>query len=632
MGKRQVIAALAFFAALIAGAFQYFDILASWQEQVFDRFFTTQTAPTGIIIIGIDDQSISARGGWPLARKDFAVVLQNLGSPRAVGIDVAFADPSARGGADDAALVSELSKSAEPVVLATQYDDRGGKLLKPLPLFASRAREGYANVRVDADGIVRTFAPARADTVSFSMALASGANQNVVPREVRIDWQGSSGTFLTIPFIDVYRGTAPTRVFANKTVLIGATAKDLHDTLATPVGLMAGVEVHANSLATLESNRFFKEVPLALMLALILLSASLAAITVSVVPQLVLPILLLAAEFIAMNLASVILFSAHWRLPTLSLSLAFVLSAGFTFMYQYVSESREKRQIRTMFQYYLMPEVIEELAAHPERLSLGGQERTLTILFCDIRGFTTLSEGLSPSELTILINEYLTAMTDAIMETGGLVDKYIGDAVMAFWGAPLPNPSQEIDVCRGALAMMQSLDRLNADLAKRGKKSIHIGIGASTGEVVVGNMGSSKRFNYTVMGDEVNFASRLEGLTKTYGVSCIIGERTAKVVAHDPAFVLRELDLVLVKGKKEPRAIYQLVTDSPGAAQREQFTHFANGREAYVKGDWKKAVKHFKSALALGEDGPSKTFLERIEHLSAHTPDDWRGVWEFTTK
>ncbi|MBI4088991.1 CHASE2 domain-containing protein, partial [Candidatus Kaiserbacteria bacterium] len=409
--RYRAIAALALFAALIAGASQYFGLLASWQERVFDRFFTTQTAPSDIVIVGIDDQSILALGGWPLARKDFATVLTNLGEPRAVGIDVAFADPSARGPADDAALVSALTRSTRPVVLATQYDDRGGKLVRPLPALASRAQEGYANMLVDADGIVRAFTPVRADTVSFSAALLKNTSQTAFPEVVRINWRGPSGSFLTLPFIDVYRGVVPLNPFAGKTVLIGATAKDLHDTLATPVGFLSGIEVHANALATLESGNFFEDVPEPLMLALILLAAYLAAATILFVSRLVPLILLLAAEFIAMNLASIALFSAHMRLPTLSLSLAFLLSAGFTFIYQYLNESREKRQIRKMFQYYLMPEVIEELAAHPERLSLGGQEKTLTMLFCDIRGFTTLSEGLSPSELTALINEYLTAMT-----------------------------------------------------------------------------------------------------------------------------------------------------------------------------------------------------------------------------
>jgi len=568
--RYRAVAALTLLAALIAGAGQYFGLLTTWQEQVFDRFFTAHSAPADTVIVGIDDESIATLGGWPLARKSFATVLANLGIPRAIGIDVSFADPSARGAADDAALALALSKSAVPVVLATQYDDRGGKLLRPLPLFASKAQEGYANMLVDADGILRTFAPVRSDTVSISAALTEGAEETY-PEVVRIDWRGPSGTFLTIPFIDVYRGTAPTSVFDGKTVFIGATAKDLHDILATPLGMMPGVEVHANALATIESGRFFRDVSEPLMLALILLAAFLPAATILLVSRLVPLIALIAVELIALNLASVALFSAHVRLPTLSLSLAFLLSAGFTFIYQYVSESREKRQIRQMFQYYLMPEVIEELAAHPEQLSLGGRQMKLTMLFCDIRGFTTISEGLSPSELTSLINEYLTAMTDAIMGQGGLVDKYIGDAVMAFWGAPVPNPSQESAAARGAVAMLRALDRLNADLEKRNIRMIRIGIGISTGEVVVGNMGSSKRFNYTVMGDEVNFASRLEGLTKQYGVSCIIGERTARAIAGVPGFTVRELDLVMVKGKSEPRAIYELVTTLPSQAQKEQF-------------------------------------------------------------
>ncbi|MFZ2500563.1 MAG: CHASE2 domain-containing protein [Minisyncoccia bacterium] len=632
MKKQYSIAILALVAAIVGGVCQYFGLVSSWQEQVFDRFFTVRHAPSNIVIVGIDDQSLTELGGWPLARKSFATVLTNIGSPRAIGIDVAFIDPSARGVSDDASFASALLAKKDSVVLATQYDDRGGKLLKPLPLFSSNAREAYANVLLDSDGGIRTLAPIRGDTESLSTALAEDTDTSHLPSVVRVDWQGPAGTFLTIPFIDVYRGTAPASVFLNKTVLIGVTAKDLHDVLATPLGVMSGVEVHANALATLNSKNFFSDVSVPLMLLLILCVAYVPAITIFLVTRLVLLIALLAIEFVAINLASVVLFSSYVRLPTVSLSITFLLSVGFIFIYQYLNESREKRQIRKMFQLYLMPEVIDELAEHPELLSLGGQEKTLTILFCDIRGFTTLSEGLSPPELTSLINEYLTAMTDAIMETGGLVDKYIGDAVMAFWGAPLPNLLQESAACRGALAMMSSLDKLNSDLLKRGKKPIHIGIGISTGEVVVGNMGSSKRFNYTVMGDEVNFASRLEGLTKAYGITCVIGERTAKAISGDTSFTLRELDFVMVKGKKEPRTIYQLFTGEPSSVLKEQFVHFMNGRASYIRGDWDEAIKHFKEALLLGEDGPSQTFLDRAEHLMKNPPDDWKGIWEFTTK
>jgi adenylate cyclase len=628
--RRTAVLVLALLAALIALLAQYFGLLTTWQERVYDRFFTAHEASQNIVIAAIDSETLTTLGGWPLPRETFATTLRHLSGAKAVGFDISFVDPSSFGALDDAQFVNELQKTSVRVVLGTHYDDRGGKLVEPLASYAQAAGEGYANVIIDGDGVVRTFLPVQKGTESLSRALIEG--DEAFPETVRINWTGPAGSILTIPLIDVYRGVVPQTVLADKLVLVGATAKDLHDTLTTPVGTMSGVEVHANALATLTSGVFLRDASAALVALLILLSALIPAVTILLLQRIVPLILLLIAECALLNFLSVWLFGSHVRLPNLSLTLAFLLSAGAVLVYQYLSESQEKKRIREMFQYYLMPEVIEELAAHPERLALGGEEKKLTILFCDIRGFTTLSEGLSPSELTTLINEYLTAMTDAIMASGGLVDKYIGDAVMAFWGAPVAHEEQEKAACRGALAMLQALDRLNSDLASRGKKPIHIGIGLSTGQVVVGNMGSSKRFNYTVMGDEVNFASRLEGLTKAYGVSCIIGEETASALEHDATFTVRTLDQVMVKGKREPRTIYELILGEATPTQKEQLTHFQEGRGAYVKGEWQKAEEHFQKALVLGEDGPSRTLLERTQALQSQKPSNWKGIWEFTTK
>src|SRR3989344_1644122 len=554
---------------VLASLAQSFGLLASWQEAVWDRFFIARAAPNDIVIIGIDDESIAALGGWPFARATFVTALSHLGAPKSVGIDVAFVDPSPRGAGDDQALANFLTRSAFPVVLPLQYDDRGGKIISPLALFSAQTNEGYVNVILEHGGVVRRFLPQRGSTESFAVALiAAEASAPSYPSTVRIDYQGKEKTFLTIPFIDVYRGTAPTSLFDNNIVLIGVTAKDLHDTLQTPLGTLPGVEVHANALNTLQKGRYFTDLPFFVVLVCMLVLCTLAALTVVRVKRLPILLGLLLLELIVPNLLAALAFSRHILVPNLSISVAFLVVTGGLLIYQYGLESREKRRIRHTFQYYLMPEVIDQLVAHPEKLRLGGEERVMTVLFSDIRGFTAISEALSAEGLTALVNEYLTLMTDCIMERHGLVDKYIGDAIMAFWGAPLENTLQASDAAHCVLDMAAALTKANGEWKARALPPINIGIGLNTGKVIVGNMGSAKRFNYTVMGDEVNLSSRLQGLNKEYGTQCIESESTRDAIVDDPTFCIRELDVVVVKGKTAPKKIFELVTGGMTDARR----------------------------------------------------------------
>ena len=231
-----------------------------------------------------------------------------------------------------------------------------------------------------------------------------------------------------------------------------------------------------------------------------------------------------------------------------------------------------------------------------------------------------------------MMNEYFTLMSNNIMDHKGLVDKYIGDAIMAFWGAPVPNESQAGDACMAALVMSANLKNLNTKWKELGVPSIGIGIGLNTGEVIVGNMGSEKRFNYTIMGDEVNFGSRLEGLNKTYGTQCIISEETWNAVKNDTRFIIRELDNVMVKGKKQPKLIFELITTSEIKELEQILSLFSQGRMEYTKGNFKQAAGIFEQILKIYPDGPSQTFLERCLYLIEHAPLEWNGIYEFETK
>ncbi len=613
--------------ALVSLAYFYgsFD---AWQDKLLDRFFVTRAPPNDLLILAIDDESIHAIGNWPWRREVFAQTLSRLSGARAVGVDVAFAEGSLYGPADDAALLAALKTFKEKVVLPVQFDDRGGKVTLPYSLFED-IPAAFVNVRLDSDGIVRTVATMRGDYESFAKKIARVSD---VPGVFRINYAGHAKTIPTIPFVDVSQGKILASVFKNKTVFIGVTANDLHDTIGTPLGVMPGVEVHANAVATIQSGAYLKDAPRGAAIPLILLAVLLPYAAIRFIKRFSLLIGAFAVVLAVLIFSALVAFSSGMIIPVLYLLFAEILSGGVLVAFQYFTESKEKKFIRTTFSFYLMPEVIDEILKDPEKLRLGGEKRKVTIFFSDIRGFTAISENMPAEALTKFINEYLTAMTDIVMEHNGLVDKYIGDAVMAFWGAPIENKEQAKDACRAVLAMSAKLKELNAKWAAEGVPSIGIGVGLNTGEVVVGNMGSEKRFNYTIMGDEVNFGSRLEGLNKAYGTQCIVSESTARELSGDPLFTLRKLDLVTVKGKKEPKKLFELITAPVTDTLKKQLAHFASGRVAYNAGAWDEAISHFKKALAFGADGPSTAFIERCEDLKANPPSNWNGVYEFKTK
>lgn len=302
-------------------------------------------------------------------------------------------------------------------------------------------------------------------------------------------------------------------------------------------------------------------------------------------------------------------------------------------IYNYLSFDKERQEIQKTFSLYLAPEYIDELVNNPEKLALGGEERELTIFFSDIRGFSSISEQLSVKDLVELLNEYLTAMTDIVMETKGVVDKYIGDAVMAFWGAPLRDEEHAKHAVGAGLRMLEVLKELNVGWQKRGWPEMKIGIGINTGEAMVGNMGSKRRFNYTLMGDNVNLASRLEGLTKYYGAKIIVSEKTFESVKGE--FCGRLLDRVAVKGKKQPVNIYEVL----GRKNEEQkFLEMIaltdSAIKFYFNREWDKAVSEFKKLGGVDKESHlTELFVERCEEFkNANIPTDWNGVWEMKTK
>jgi adenylate cyclase len=302
-------------------------------------------------------------------------------------------------------------------------------------------------------------------------------------------------------------------------------------------------------------------------------------------------------------------------------------------VYHYITEERERKKIRGAFSYYVSTAVVDEVLKNPQQLKLGGDKKDLTVLFSDIRGFTTLSESLTPEELVQLLNEYLTVMTDVVFKYDGTLDKYIGDALMAIYGAPLEQQNHPASACHSALEMMEALAKLNDKWIGEGRKPLDIGIGINTGGMMVGNMGSDQRFDYTVMGDAVNLGSRLEGANKNYRTNILISETTYERVRDE--FVCMEVDSVRVKGKKQPVRIYQLLAYKQVSNTRKQaVSYFHEGLNFYKKQEWTEAIKRFENVIKLDKElHVAGIYIQRCLDLKMNPPPpDWDCCYTMTTK
>jgi len=448
---------------------------------------------------------------------------------------------------------------------------------------------------------------------------------------------------------DVLSGKVPADRLAGRLVLIGTSASGLLDLRATPVDpAMPGVEVHAQVLESILSNQLLErpsyavgaEVVLALVvgLAIIILAPILGALPIFVLGSLI-GAIVIGGTWYLFSVERLLLDSVY---PLLSSATIFVTMLSIN----YFREEAQRQQIRGAFGQYLSPALVEQLAEDPDLLVLGGETREMTILFSDVRGFTTISETYKedPQGLTVLINRLLTPFSNAIMETNGTIDKYMGDNVMAFWNAPLDNPDHARDSCITALEMLERLKTLNTERELEARESgreflpLDVGIGINTGECVVGNMGSDVRFDYTVLGDAVNLAARLEGQSKTYGVRTIIGEATAKRVGG--AFATMELDAIRVKGKSEPETIYTLLgpVDGADAPTYEGMQNtVAAMLTAYRKQNWAGALKAIKTTRKtqgpMDLSGLCDLYEARIKEFQRNAPpENWDGVFTATTK
>ncbi len=474
----------------------------------------------------------------------------------------------------------------------------------------------------------------------LSLGLGGDARNIPVDKHGRllINYHGPERTFPHYPAVDIIEGKIPPENLKGKVVLVGVSATAVYDLRVTPFQKdFPGVEIHANVIDNILNDDYisrpwwakFFEMALILFLGLFfgVMLSRLSAIWGASLMLFVIGAYYLVEKY-------VFFANGHWvnfTLPTLLASLIFLSC----YVYRYMTEEREKRKIKGAFKQYLSESVVDHLMENVDKLKLGGDKREITVLFTDVRSFTTVSEGLTPEQLGNFINEYLNPMTEIVLKYEGVLDKYVGDEVMAFWGAPLEQPDHARRACETGLDMLAELDKLNRRWESRGMPTIEIGVGVNTGMMWVGNMGSNLRFDYSLLGDNVNLGARLEGTNKQYGTHMIISEHTHNVVKEH--FICRQLDSIRVKGKNKPVTIYELIGrtgDTSLDAIARVATEFERGLSSYRAQRWDEAIKTFEYILKIREDDPpSRVFLERCRAYKDNPPAaDWDGAYTMMTK
>jgi adenylate cyclase len=417
--------------------------------------------------------------------------------------------------------------------------------------------------------------------------------------------------------------------FRDKYIFFGFTAPGLFDLRPTPVdGITPGVEIQAAILENLLSGNFMRQCPTTVWLSAMIGLALAAGMAGSIFSS-ALGFVLVSILFVAIPIFSSLGgYAGGWSIPLTTPETAVISTLFLVFVINYATEGRQKRFIQGAFKQYLSPAVIDQLILHPERLRLGGERRVLSIFFSDLEGFTTISEKLDPEALTTLLNEYLSAMTDIIHEEFGTVDKFEGDAIIAFWNAPLEVGDHPLRVVRAALGCQERLAELNLHFEKRVGRELRMRIGIHTGSAVVGNMGSTRRFDYTMLGDSVNLAARLEGANKAFGTYVMISDSTRQGIGS--AFPVREIARLAVVGRKEPITVFEPMLPDTYGHRRPTLDIFDQGLRLFYAGRFPDAEKVFASIAAM--DPPAQRYLVQCRHYMVSPPENWNGVWVMTSK
>jgi adenylate cyclase len=615
----------------------------------------------GVVVVAIDEPSLAEIGRqWPWPRDLHARVVEQLrvGGAAAIGVDLIFAEPStpvadqalATAMGADVVLASEVTAIETPQAVQTIVVEPIGALT------TAGAEPGIASVFLDGDGTLRRmprFPDGFAARLLATTDDVADANPSAVPEGALIQYFGPPRTYPTVSYYQALDPVAflPPNTFAGSAVIIGhslqtapelgTAATDVFETsfTATTGRLSAGAEVQATIFDNLR-YRLYVVPASARARWLALAAAALLALTLAVrlVTWRTAGWVVLSVLAMLVGSWALLRFGRVW-LPPIAPAMALVVATSARAGLDFAEERRLRRRIAEAFGHYLAPAIVDRLTRDPAALKLGGERRTLTILFCDVRGFTAIAEALKdePERLTALVNRLLDPLSEAVLAEGGTIDKFIGDCVMAFWNAPLPEPRHAERAVRAGFAMIEAVARLNRDVAAATAPGLPlpaplaVGVGINTGDCVVGNFGSQRRFDYSALGDAVNLASRLEGLSKLYRVPLLIGPDTAAAVAG--AFAVVELDRVAVKGRSDAVAVFAAL---PGPeASVEALAVHGDMLTAYRHREWDRALP-LVSEAARGVRplaGYYAMLAERIEgYRRSPPPSDWDGNYVPATK
>ena len=550
-----------------------------------------------------------------------------LASPEGYGANLPILQEAAAGGGFfDNPLVSDDGLFRR-VPMVQRYD---GHLYEMLALGTTRAALGWPGIVVE---VAR-----EGDSYRAIEAIRVGDHRIPVDRNgaVLVPYLGPQGSFPYVPAADVLSGEADPEVLRDRIVLMGATAAGLLDLRSTPVqNVYPGVEVHANVISGILDDRI-RQHPAYVVgyeFVLLVVIGLLLTVLLPILSPLWLSVATLGVGALAVGINLFAWDQLQLVLPLATPVLLIVLLFVFHVAWGFFVETRGKRQLARLFGQYIPPELVDEMDKAPEQVSLAGESREMTVLFSDVRGFTSISENLEPEELTRLMNAFLTPMTRVIHQHRGTIDKYMGDAIMAFWGAPLHDPDHAQHALYAAREMVHTLEALRPEFERHGWPPLEVGVGLNTGVMNVGNMGSEFRTAYTALGDAVNLGSRLEALTRTYSVSIIVSEFTQHAV---PEFQYRELDLVRVKGKDQPVAIYEPIApvDEVDKETRKELRRYHAALQQFRNRDWDSAESElFSLAREHPETRIYQMYVDRIMYFRREPPgEDWDGVFTFETK
>lgn len=616
-----------------------FDILflePDENAEEFDAVFAEEIGKAGnvflpfLLLTDSNDPDSSAPSSLP-AKATIRIDQQTGGLKRAEGVKLPVGP------------LTEAARGLGYINLAPDPEDGTTRRLQPLTYVSHTALPHLAL------SVAKSLLGAEEAVVD---ARALRLDQATIPltseRDMVIDWHGSLerktypaysiGAVLR-SYTERQKGERPTldpALFKDKIVFVAATAAGTYELRATPLSpLTPGVLIHMTALDNILRNRYMQPAPswvfVLTTLALCLGTAG----SFMLLQSQILKFGLIAGFAVLYYGLAVHAFTSHglWlelAFPEGALAVTFALAATV----EYLTEGRQRRQLRAVFDRYMAAEVVDEIMRDPDTIKLGGEKKELTVLFSDVAGFTTISEKLSPEELVVLLNHYLSAMTDIILKHRGNVNKYLGDGIMAIFGAPRGEPEHASLACLAALESQQALAQLRKEWKAQGYPEITARIGINSGPLVVGNMGSQKRLEYTVMGDSVNLASRLEGANKFYDTLILLGPRTHELAQND--IEAREVDLLRVKGKLEPVVVYELLArkGEMSPVKQQVVAAYREGLAAYKRRDFVSAKGRFENALQLDpSDGPSRVYRQRAqEYLETPPPPDWDGVYVLKSK